>query len=136
MASLLDSNFSGFTIDQNTGALREMVGSPFLAGINPSSLAVSSTGQYLYVTNLTSNNISVFTLDPMSGLPAEIVGSPFAAGKGPAFVLTDPNALYVYVGNQTDHNIWSYEVQAFTGTLTTVGTADTLTSSTTMFLEH
>jgi 6-phosphogluconolactonase (cycloisomerase 2 family) len=134
VASLLDSNFSGFNVDQNTGALRPIVGSPFLAGTNPSSLAVSPTGKYLYVTNLTSNNISVFTLDS-NGLPLEVIGSPFATGRGPGFVLVDPSSLFVYVGNQRENSIWSYEVVAFTGELLSVGTVGTLTSSTTMVLE-
>jgi 6-phosphogluconolactonase len=114
--------------------LTPVVGSPFVAGTAPSSLAVSSTGTYLYVTNLTSNDISVFTLDPTTGIPNQVSGSPFGTGKGPGFVMTDPSGLFVYVGNQTDRNIWSYQVTAFTGALSSVGTADTLSSATSMFL--
>ncbi len=58
------------------------------AGMGPSSVAVDSSGKFLYVTNQLSNDVSAFAVDQSTGKLTPISGSPFATGQGPTFLVT------------------------------------------------
>ena len=58
------------------------------AGKGPSSVAVDSSGKFLYVTNQFSNNVSAFAVDQSTAKVTPISGSPFATDPGPTFLLT------------------------------------------------
>jgi 6-phosphogluconolactonase (cycloisomerase 2 family) len=121
----LPAGFTGFSIDQVTGGLTEITVTPFTAGTIPASLAVSPSGQFLYVANLGSNNVSVFSLDATTGQPTQITNSPFAAGTRPAFVTIDPSGNFVYTGDQGSKSISILKVNTSTGEL---GTGTTFTT--------
>ena len=44
-------NVSAYTINSSTGALRAVAGSPFAAGVQPTSVTVDPSGQFAYVAN-------------------------------------------------------------------------------------
>jgi 6-phosphogluconolactonase (cycloisomerase 2 family) len=75
----------GFTINQTTGALTAMTGSPFLAGTGPVPVVIDGSGHFLYVGNAVGGDtISMFTTDPNTGVLTPITGSPLAfPGLGP-----------------------------------------------------
>jgi Lactonase, 7-bladed beta-propeller len=56
------SNVSGYAIDPTTGALTPIKGSPFAAGILPTSVAVDPTGKFAYVANSNSNTVSAYSI--------------------------------------------------------------------------
>jgi 6-phosphogluconolactonase (cycloisomerase 2 family) len=92
-------NTDGFIINQTTGALTLMTGSPFaaLAPSNSSSgVAIDPGGSFLYLANENSNNLSAFTINQTTGIPTPIgppVGPTFASGTEPASIVTAaPNA--------------------------------------------
>jgi 6-phosphogluconolactonase len=90
-------NVSAFTINTATGALREIAGSPFVAGDQPYSVTVDPSGKFVYVANRASYNVSAFTINTATGALTEIAGSPFAAGMMPRSVVVDPSGKFAYV---------------------------------------
>jgi 6-phosphogluconolactonase (cycloisomerase 2 family) len=107
------SNISMFQIDQSSGALTEVPGSPFSAGptANPNMaatapvcLATEPSGQFLYVGyrfgNFTNEGaINEFSIDavnrelvPLSAQPTTDIAS------SPIGMVTDPKGLHLYVG--------------------------------------
>jgi 6-phosphogluconolactonase (cycloisomerase 2 family) len=100
----------GFAI-QGGGALSPINGSPFIAGAQPSGLAIDSQGALLYVANKGSNNVSGFAIDANSGALGAISGSPFATGGvGPAAVAVDSTTSFVYVGEQGSHDVAAFTI--------------------------
>jgi len=77
-----------YSINQTTGALTAVTGSPFVVGVNPTSITIDNSGQFVYVTNSGSNSISVFKIDPNTGALTAVAGSPFPAGTTPKFITT------------------------------------------------
>lgn len=57
------------------------------AGIGPSSVAVDSSGKFLYVTNQFSNDVSAFVVDQSTGQVTPMSGLPFATDHGPTFLV-------------------------------------------------
>ena len=68
---------SVFSIDPATGALNQVVGSPFPAGQGPFALATDSAGKFLFATNLFEDSLSAFAVDSNSGALTVVAGSPF-----------------------------------------------------------
>ena len=93
-----------------------MPGSPFPAGIDPSSLVVE--GKFLYVINAGSNDISAFAIDANTGKLTPVPGSPFGAGQAPSSVTV---LISLYVANAGSNDISVYNIDATTGALTPVG---------------
>lgn len=61
------NTIAGFSIDQTTGALADIPGSPFATGAMPSVPILDPSGQYLYVVNRGANSISSYAIDSTSG---------------------------------------------------------------------
>jgi 6-phosphogluconolactonase len=81
---------SVFSVNQSTGILGAIVGSPFTTGMEPASVAIDSLGQFAYVANQAPNNISVFTLNSSSG--AMTLSSTASAGEVPTRIaIVQPN---------------------------------------------
>lgn len=80
---------AGFAIDNSTGALILLPGSPFAA--SPYPLVATATGPYLYVSNNgAAGSVSTFTVDTATGALTQNTGSPVAASPpgGGAYSLT------------------------------------------------
>ena len=97
-------NVSAFSIDQTTGALTQLTGSPFTASVgnNPAELAVDPRGQYLYaVTSGSSFSVWCFTINSATGQLLTASGSPFSVTAGNLFALIDPSGHFFYIGGGT-----------------------------------
>jgi 6-phosphogluconolactonase len=83
------NEIAGFSIDEATGALTPLAGSPFSAGLEPWSAAVApyAATEYLFVANKGSNSMSVYSIDQNSGALTPVSGSPFPVGQSPTAVL-------------------------------------------------
>jgi 6-phosphogluconolactonase (cycloisomerase 2 family) len=79
---------SVYEINQRTGELAQVVGSPFPAGVSPSRVTVDSTGKFVFVPNSGANNVSVYQLNSTTGFLTPVTGSPFSAGARPRFAST------------------------------------------------
>lgn len=100
---------SVFSIDGATGALSQITGSPFAAGINPLQILVAPSGQFLYVGDWERGTLA-FSL--ASGVPTPISGSPFPEGSQQMAVT--PNGAYIY-SVDLDNVVYADSVDATTG---------------------
>jgi 6-phosphogluconolactonase (cycloisomerase 2 family) len=136
VSNLNDSagGISAFTINQNTGALSPISGSPFPTGAagsfpGPSALVVSGNSKFLYValagTANANNKIIAFAIDPTTGSLGAVTGSPFVAGNDPLYMASVPVTLnatkgFLYVANVQDDTISAFTADNNTGVLTQV----------------
>jgi len=113
---------SVFEIDQKTGALASIKGSPFESdGINPLMSVMDSYGKYLFVVNVTSNDISVFEADDKTGSIRRVPGSPFSTTREPVSLALDWSDSVLYVVSGSSHNISQFAVED-DGRLHSIGT--------------
>jgi 6-phosphogluconolactonase (cycloisomerase 2 family) len=77
VANNLSNNVSAFAIDNSSGALGAVSGSPFATGgVGPSGIAVDTDTSLVYVTEQGSHDIAAFSIGANGALKA-ITGSPF-----------------------------------------------------------
>ena len=124
LASAGDDEVAGFAINQTSGALTPLAGSPYAAGAGTGAIpAFSANGKYLYVmdqgtTGTGANSVSGYAIGSDGSLTA-IPGSPFAAGTDPTWISFTPDGKYAYVADSGGTNeISPYSVNATTGALT------------------
>lgn len=108
----------GFSVGSG-GVLTPLSGSPFAAGVRPSSIASDSSSTYVYVTDYAKGNVRGYTVGSTGALTA-LPSSPFAAGNQPTGVVVDPSYAYAYVTNSTDDTVTAYSTSS--GVLTSIGT--------------
>ncbi len=124
-ANYKTGNVSAFTINNTTGVLSPVAGSPFAAGTNPNSATIDPSGNFLYIANVNSNSVSAYAIDALTGVLAEVGGSPFAAGTAPYTVTIMPTTAVnpllagqiAYVPNVRSNSISAYRINTFTGSL-------------------
>ncbi|HEV2222504.1 MAG TPA: beta-propeller fold lactonase family protein [Candidatus Acidoferrales bacterium] len=111
--SLLGSNqIAAFSIDNSTGVLTPVPGSPFPAETRPAILTF--TGKFLYVINATDGSISGYAIDSNSGALTPIPGFPF--GSQNTYFVIDHSGKYMYVSQSSV--ILSWNINPITGALT------------------
>ena len=86
-ANIQDNTISAFTVDNTTGALSSVSGSPYagastLAGLAVSPTATNSGSFFLYAADQ-SGKILAYTVDGNTGALSPIAGSPFSTGNSP-----------------------------------------------------
>jgi Lactonase, 7-bladed beta-propeller len=153
------SNISMFQIDQTSGNLAEVAGSPFATGPtenpqmapkSPNCLATEASGQFLYVGYRFGNfsgggAVNEYLIDatnlqliPLPGQPTtDIPSSPIA-------IATDAKGLHLYVGlgenastGMQDAGTQVYSIDSVTGELSPVGSAgNALTNGKSMALDR
>ena len=114
-----------FTLNNSTGALSSITGSPFATGNAPNSVAIDGTGAFVYVANRSDSTISAYSIGATGTLTA-VAGSPFAGGSGVATLGTDSTGKYLLaaaVNGSSDLTMYSFA--AGTGALTSVATTNT-----------
>jgi 6-phosphogluconolactonase (cycloisomerase 2 family) len=112
-----------FAINQTTGALTPVLGSPF--PFNMSSIYGEKSGKFLLGTtgNLTGvdNHIYVFGIDQITGAIAQVSGSPFATISDPLDLAVNPNGSWVYSFNEDSAGALAgmegYQIDPSTGAL-------------------
>jgi len=117
------SAVSAYRINATTGTLTPVPGSPFAAGILPSSVMVNPAGTFAYVANSDSSNISAYSINASTGTLTPVPGSPFASGPYPASVTVNPTGTFAYVATGLPGgvgSIWVYRIDASSGALTPV----------------
>ena len=80
----LNSRISVYRVNEVTGALRSISGSPFRGGLNgPQAMTITPDGALLYATNFDSSSVAGFAIDTRTGALTPLTGSPFKAGDHP-----------------------------------------------------
>jgi 6-phosphogluconolactonase (cycloisomerase 2 family) len=99
------------------GLLTEVSGSPFSAGINPVSLAVTPGGAFLYAADSQSNELSGYKIGASTGFLTPTTTATFSTGTTPIWVSVPPEGLYVYVANYGSGSITAYGINTTNGFL-------------------
>ncbi len=103
-----------FSIDQNTGALSQTVGSPF--GLGVAGVRTDFTGKFTIglTGNTGDNHLYVFAIDPTTGALTAVNNSPFAT------VTSTPLNLRIHPGSQF---VYSFGLDSNSATAATEGFA-------------
>ena len=118
-------NLSAFGIDPATGALTEVLGSPFPTLLFPEGVSVHPTGRFVYVAN--AGDVPAFSVDPSSGFLTPISGSPFfTSGSGPDHVGIDRSGKFAYVTNVASANVSGFAIDHASGVLTEIAGSPSL----------
>jgi len=121
----------GFTIDQTTGALTAMAGSPF-TGVAVAQIHASPTAELLLgvqevqdgTTTASDPHIYIYALDLNTGIPIT-PGLAVQTLSAPFDFVFSPNGTYVYAleaSGGADAPIEGFTLNAATGTLASMGT--------------
>jgi 6-phosphogluconolactonase (cycloisomerase 2 family) len=128
-----DGDVPAFSINQTTGALTALAGSPFLAGNLPTSVAIDRTDKLMYVANKHSTNVSGFSIGA-GGIPTLVATYGSSGTSGQTLALT-PNNEGLYVGGfgTSTGSVYGYTVDTATGALTSVGSNNPANSGNTPY---
>jgi 6-phosphogluconolactonase (cycloisomerase 2 family) len=122
-----DNDIWAFTVNETTGALTAVSGSPFPAGTVPYFVAVDPSGRFVYVTNYTSGDISQYTITqsgPAAGALTAIAASVPVGGASPAeprAIAVDPTGRFAYTANYGNSTVSAFAINQTTGALTAIG---------------
>ncbi|MBM4187457.1 MAG: lactonase family protein [Gemmatimonadetes bacterium] len=112
VANEKSNSLTGFAIDPNSGALRELPGSPYPAGRRPIWPAIDPRGATLLVANRESANLSVWRIDQATGVLEPQPGGPLPAGHRPRAVTLTPSGAFGYLLNEGDGTISGYWLES------------------------
>jgi 6-phosphogluconolactonase len=120
------STISGYTLDNASGSLMPIAGSPFAAGSGTWGMTLTPNGKFLYAANSGAVHASGFTVDAATGALTQIAGSPFDAGRSPYSLVTDPSGRFVYSGGWKSEALVGLRIDQSTGVLASIGIGPTL----------
>lgn len=102
---------AGRSRDATTGLLTTLPDSPYaLSGTGARDIAITPSGNLVFVANNTSNNVSVLSLNSTTGTLTPVTGSPVTVGTGPVAIAVDPSGKFVFVANQTSNNLSVFSI--------------------------
>jgi 6-phosphogluconolactonase (cycloisomerase 2 family) len=111
---------SGFTINPANGNLTANSSSPFTADVNPTAIALDTTGQYAYVANQTSFDISSFSVTEATAHLAFIGNTP-TSGTQTYSAAVAPGGQFVFAGSDANPNGLVDAFDATAGVLAPLG---------------
>jgi 6-phosphogluconolactonase len=117
------SQIEGYTIDQTSGALTAITGSPFAAQSEDDTVTTDPKGQFLFVGGRFSSLVSAYQINPSTGALTPAPGSPFQSFNVVfANSLTvDSTGSFLYVGQTFSTNpVAVFAINATTGALSEV----------------
>jgi 6-phosphogluconolactonase (cycloisomerase 2 family) len=113
------NTIAAFRVDNHSGRLTLVVGSPFNAGNSPISIVVHPSNKFAYAANQIGNDISLFTIDQNTSALTE-VGPRAPAGIAPAFLTMDSDGHFLFAANQVSNSISVYSIDATKGSLSEI----------------
>lgn len=113
---------SAFAINETTGALLDVPGTPVSVPIASQlvALAITPDGRSLYVTDVLNNRIWEFGMNS-SGLPV-LLDSFASTGSDPEGVTVDPTGKFAYVANWLSNSVFQFTIAPQGGVLRPSGT--------------
>ena len=102
---------SGYSVDQNTGALTPVPGSPFVTKLNaaPGAIVVPGLGKFLFVALTNDNSVAAFAIDS-NGALTPVAGSPFAAGSQPLDLAADAGGSFLYTADGNGNAVTGFVI--------------------------
>jgi 6-phosphogluconolactonase len=114
----LNTGVSAFRIDTNTGAFKEILGSPYATGVSPTSVCAHPSGKFAYVSNAGENTISVYKVGSTGALTEVLPRTSTGTSPSqPSALLIDPAGNFLYSVNSAANTIAAYSISASSGTL-------------------
>jgi len=111
-----DNTISEFVLDQESGSIRQLTGSPIQSGgRNPSGIAIDSHGRFAYVANFNSNEIIGYSI-AADGTLHELTNAMTLTTPRPKSLVVAPNGSTLYVTNVDTNVVTAYHI-ATDGTL-------------------
>ena len=127
-----------FAMNEQSGVLTLVKGSPFAAQKRTRSVKVHPSGRFVYAVNTYSNSISAYHVNQDTGALSPVAGAPFSTGEPgdltpglmhimdappeaggvPYRLEIHPSGRFVYVTNWMGASLSVFEVNAQTGALT------------------
>jgi 6-phosphogluconolactonase (cycloisomerase 2 family) len=104
----------GFTVGSG-GVMSAALGSPWKAGIKPTSIVADPTNRYVYITDFAQNQLIGYGIQSGSTLDF-LINGPFKTGNEPSAVVIDPRGKFLYVANALDSTVSAYSIDLSTGT--------------------
>src|SRR5438105_14432793 len=89
---------AGYYVNNDSGNLSSMPGSPFAAGIGPSSIYVHPSKKFAYLANSGEATISLFTVSKKNGGLVEVLPRT-PTGAQPQSLAIDSGGQFLFVGN-------------------------------------
>ena len=118
VANKAAGSVSVFGIDEITGELKAVTGSPFFVGFNPYRSRVHPSGRFVLTTLWADGKVAVHALDRSSGRLTEVSGSPFATNsQTPVDLKFSPDGSQVYVSNFDGNEITLLDMDVVSGKL-------------------
>lgn len=115
------NSIAALRMDAKSGAGVPVVGSPYISGNAPSSVAIDPANRFLYAANQDDNTISRFHLDLASGALSEVLPRT-PTGLSPIAMAMDSGGKFLFVANQISNDVWLYSIDS-SGALTLTSTA-------------
>jgi len=117
---------SAFQINQLSGALTLLPGSPYDTGLNPYALAIHPSGRFLYAGSWQTNSLWAYRIDSQTGVLTPLAQNSFATGGvSPVSIVFNAVCTMGYVTNAESASISTMRVNGDTGELTLVLTTQT-----------
>ena len=110
-----------WSVDNTSGALTALPGSPFAAGTTTFGVTISPSGKFLYSSSSLTGGISGFSIDAASGALAPIAGSPFDISVRWGQCVVDPSGKLLVAVDAKNKAIALFSIDSTTGALTRVG---------------
>ena len=106
--------------DPNSGVLTALSFSPVSAGQGVQSLALNSSGTFLYAANSGESNVSLFAINSDGSLTEQGARTP--TGSTPTVLAMDKAGANLYVMNSGGQSISVFSIASSGGMLTLIGT--------------
>ncbi|MGE5726001.1 MAG: beta-propeller fold lactonase family protein, partial [Acidobacteriota bacterium] len=70
--TLSNNQVAAYRVDNSTGLLTPIAGSPYPAGVFPTSMAIHPSGKFAYVANTGEGDIALFAINGAAGALKEV----------------------------------------------------------------
>jgi 6-phosphogluconolactonase len=115
-SSTANDNVFGYSLNDVSGALTALSGSPFSAATQPQWIALTPNSPFAYVTNFGSSSISQYTVDSSTGVLTAITPSSVTvASSEPSGAVASDS--FLYVSDQGNEQVISFPIDSTTGAL-------------------
>ena len=98
---------AAWSVNQTTGVLTPVPGSPFTTGITP--IFLTSVKNFLYT--MTGGAVYAYTIDPGSGVLTPVTGSPFSVPATAGLVI-DSSGTHLYCAAAASNGIFAFTIAA------------------------
>lgn len=121
IANMISNTISMYHVNNKTGSLIAVEGSPFKTTGEPDDITFSPDGNFVATPGTFSGNaIHVYRINNQTGILTSIPGSPFKTGKFPTQIVFSPHGNIAAVTNMGDNTVSVYLVDHQTGQLTEI----------------